>query len=704
MKHLTITVLLVCTVTFSQGVEEEVTAIFDRVQKEGSKEVYKAIQELRDLGAAAVDPIKTNLTRTDPNCKIVAAAVLYKSGQRKESLETLLAVASDNSNAEPQLVACKELDVLSEGDNSLQGNERRDFSARIQKIAASSKSEIVQIYLWKSIWNYTSAPMPKRNIRKIFLETENDEVKDLAAITLARTGEFLTVQQHLKKISERQDDTGVLARTLLKVHEMNEQIQRLLSSESQQNDNDYDFKLLAEVIELLKENFHDPEKIDMKKMIRNAARGIAGSFDPYTSYFDENEYRTLKDEELEGHYGGIGARVSMRRDKAGNSWLTITEPIFSGPAYRAGLRSNDRIVEIEGEPSVNKDLQELVKKLRGKPGTSVKIKVYRAGWEKPKDFEIKREEIQLENVQKVLLPGKIGYIKLTTFGSEEHVKMKKAIEALETEGASGLILDLRGNGGGYLPTSVAIADLFLPPGKTVVSVKRGTEEVSRELTKTPYECKLPLVILVDGGSASASEILAGALRDHGRATIIGEKTFGKGSVQRTRELKSMNYKEAVKITIGRWYLPSGKSVEADDPKNSGIMPDIVVTPPARDLWVENEIEKVRASEVVDKYMQEYFKMHKDVFRRLAETDQKSFAEYPDFDKLYDSAKTRLSKDEFRVIVRDYARRWVQDDMGKEIPVDLQEDIQLQSAIRKIAQETGLSLKTVKEYGFMEENK
>ncbi|MBI2901350.1 MAG: S41 family peptidase, partial [Planctomycetes bacterium] len=512
---------------------------------------------------------------------------------------------------------------------------------------------------------------------------------------LAEMGAFSGIKAHLKELEKEPGERGRLARAYLKLCELTDQLERELANKT--SGAKYDYRLLDEVIEALKANYHDPAKIDEAKLIESAARGICGSLDPYTSYYDEKTIEILKKEELGGKYGGIGARVAMRKDKSGNSWLTITEPIYSGPAYRNGLRSNDMIVEIEGESTANREVDELVRRLRGQPGTKVTFKVLRRGWQKEREYSIAREEIQLETTQHRMLPGRIGYVKLTTFGEQDIDLVENAVRELKDQGMKALVFDLRGNSGGYLKTAIKIASYFLERGQVVVSTRSRGEERDKRTADGNKITDAPVFMLVDDGSASASEILAGALRDHGRAVLIGEKTYGKGSVQDLKYLKTTDEKTAVRVTIAKWFLPKGQSVEKDTHKESGIEPDIKAAAPERDLWKEAEFERLRSGDLLDGYLKEHYDKDRDLFKKLAESDGNDCARYPGFDALYDSLKTRASKDEVREVLREYVRRRVQDEAGKPLYFDFQTDVVLQRAILESCKKASIDPKSVKEY-------
>ena len=301
-------------------------------------------------------------------------------------------------------------------------------------------------------------------------------------------------------------------------------------------------------------------KVTKKSLMQGALKGMLESLDdPHSVYFTSEELRSFQ-EDIKGKYVGVGMVIQK---KVGEP-LTVVSPIEDGPAYKAGIKPKDQIVEIDGESTYNLTSEEASKRLKGKANTSVKVKVYREANKLTKVFELKRETIELKYVKSKMLEGGIGYLRLTQFGDNVYPDMKNALEGLQAKGMKALILDLRSNPGGELGQSIKIASMFIEKGKIVSTrQKKGEETVySRE---GKYFGNFPMVVLINGGSASASEIVSGALKDYKRATLIGEKTFGKGSVQTLLPLPDG---DGIKITIAKYYTPNGISIDG-----TGIEPD-----------------------------------------------------------------------------------------------------------------------------------
>ena len=333
------------------------------------------------------------------------------------------------------------------------------------------------------------------------------------------------------------------------------------ASKSPTEEDEYSYlKLFTDVLKIVKENYVEEPKI--KDLIYGALSGMVSSLDPFSSFFPPDKYKEFM-EETEGEFGGVGIEISMEKGRP-----IVVAPIEGTPAFKAGLRAGDIILAVDGEDTFGKSLLEIVKKIRGKPGTKVKLTIMRKGLDKPITVEITRAIIKIESV-KYTKYGDIGYVKLTQFQHYTSRDLRKALKDLFSQGIRGLVVDLRNNPGGLLSEAVKVSDLFLPEGKLIVYTK-GRRDEEKYYAKEPalIPPQLPVVVLINKGSASASEIVTGALQDHHRAIIVGEKSFGKASVQNIIPLEDGS---AIKITVAYYYTPSGKLIHG-----KGIDPDIKV--------------------------------------------------------------------------------------------------------------------------------
>ena len=687
----------------TQDVQGDVDRTFAKVKEAGIDDIWTHVPTLEKFGRTALTQIRKRIDDEDPKVSLVASIVMYRSNFRDPGLDGLKGLIKEGpSEIRRAATHASSILVTRDLDRNRARKERfQKFLREEAKKAVKGPDRKLATALWLAYWRLTRYIEPRRAIKDdIFEKSTDPEVRDDAALALAEMDAFSRpVRHHLRAMSLFPTAKGKLAASYLRLAVL----QDLLAAESlsdqpeKVNEVPEAFKLLQEIYDVLKANHVDPSKVDLEKLVTNAARGMAAGIDPYTAYYDEEMIRRLREEDLEGRYGGIGARVSMRKDRAGVTWLTIVEPIFSGPAYKAGLRSGDMIVSVEGESSANQDLQALVRKLRGKEGTTVKFKVFSRRWRENREFEIVRAQIQLETTPSRMLPGGIGYIRLTTFGERNTREVKAALQDLKDDGMRGLVLDLRGNSGGYLRTSVQIADLFLPRGALVVSSREREGPPEEYRARRTAQTDVPMVVLVDDMSASASEILAGALQAHKRAVVVGKRTFGKGSVQKLKALESTEGKTAVRITVARWYLEGDVSVEKDDPEKNGIEPDLTANLPERDFWLEAEADRLRSHGKIAAYLSKNFESNKKLFGKLADYDDRDPGSYPGFDALYKSLETKADKMQVREVLRDAVRRRVADARGKAFAVDYEEDTVLQQGILKACLQAGVDHKKVKEY-------
>ena len=326
-----------------------------------------------------------------------------------------------------------------------------------------------------------------------------------------------------------------------------------------------DARLLAEVLERVKQDYVD--KVDDHELMESAIRGMVSALDPHSAFLDSDEYDEIRISTT-GNYSGVGIEVTME-----DEGVKVVAPIDGTSAAKAGIRPGDMIVAIDGVPIDTSGLNDAINRMRGKAGTSVKVTVKRAGTEAPVDFVLERSNVQVHSVKAELLEPGYGYVRITHFSETTGGDLNKAIATLKSSSPhgklNGLVLDLRNNPGGVLEAAVAVSDAFINDGPIVTANGRAPDS-KFEMDATPGDQLdgADLVVLVNAGSASASEIVAGALKDHARATLIGRTTFGKGSVQTVMPLSDGR---AIKLTTSRYYTPSGASIQ-----QKGITPDIVV--------------------------------------------------------------------------------------------------------------------------------
>jgi len=328
-----------------------------------------------------------------------------------------------------------------------------------------------------------------------------------------------------------------------------------------------ELKIFSEALSLVRKNY--VEDVKPKDLIYGALKGMVSSLDPHSGFLTPDQYKEMQ-VDTKGEFGGIGIQIGVK-----DGMLTVIAPIEDTPADKVGIEAGDRIIKINNEFTKDMGLHEAVSKMRGLPSTSVKITILREGWKETKDFIIVREIIKIQSVKSKLLEDGIGYIKLNQFQEQTAADLSNAIEDLTKENINSLILDLRNNPGGLLNSAVDVASQFLAQGKLVVFIKdKKGDKIEYKSTKYTVNQDLPMVAIVNQGSASAAEIVAGALKDWNRAVVIGTQTFGKGSVQSVIPLSDGG---ALRLTTARYYTPKGISIQT-----TGIAPDIVVKPEVKE--------------------------------------------------------------------------------------------------------------------------
>ena len=342
-------------------------------------------------------------------------------------------------------------------------------------------------------------------------------------------------------------------------------------------------ELFARVLSYVENNY--VEQVDQRTLMYGAIRGMLETLDPHTVFLSPEDFRDMKNG-TSGEFGGLGIEIGSKDDV-----VTVVSPLDDTPAARAGIRAGDQILAIDGEETRGMDLQRVIQKLRGPAGKRVLLTIMRAGFNRPQEIPLVRENIRIVSVEGALYEG-LAHLRVKNFQDRTDVQLRKELERLRGQNGNkplrGVVLDLRNNPGGLLDQAVAVSDRFLPGNLTIVSTRgrkgrNSTEEHSRDRDTEPA---YPMVVLVNAGSASASEIVAGALQDNGRAVVMGAQTFGKGSVQTLIELEDGS---GVKLTIARYYTPNGRSIQ-----ERGITPDFILAedaPKKSDAVREKDLQR-----------------------------------------------------------------------------------------------------------------
>lgn len=344
-------------------------------------------------------------------------------------------------------------------------------------------------------------------------------------------------------------------------------------------------KTFSEVYGRIRQDYVEP--VPDTKLLEDAIRGMLSGLDPHSAYLDQEQYNELK-VGTTGQFGGLGIEVGME-----NGFVKVIAPIDDTPAQRAGIKAGDLVIRLDDKPVKGMTLNDAVKMMRGEPGSEIVLTVVREGVEQPLKFKLIRDVIKVQSVKKRMLEDGYGYLRITSFQSKTGDNVTEAVNEMKKSGdLKGLVLDLRNNPGGVLNAAVSVSDAFLDSGLVVYTDGR-IEDAKMKFNATPGDLLkgAPIVVLINAGSASASEIVAGALQDHKRAIIMGEKTFGKGSVQTILPTSNGG---AVKLTTARYYTPSGRSIQAE-----GITPDVPISKVKLEMVQQSEFSPIKEADLVN---------------------------------------------------------------------------------------------------------
>lgn len=602
-----------------------------------------------------------------------------------------------------------------------------------------------------------------RAVMGAFLSSGDADLRAQGALALARTGAELVgpLGDEMQRLAALPDERGRLAASYLELEDVRrdadrrlERLAETLQSQPKARAGD-EYETLRQVIAMV-ENFHlEGDRAPREELLDAAVDGLLRSLDEHSSFMSAETYARFE-QELEAGYGGIGAYVGEDRE---DGLFTITHPIYSGPAYKAGILSDDKIVRVDDWPTLGHPADDVIKRLKGRPGTEVKLYIWRRGMDpalidRPTEdmaVTVRRDSITIPSVQHQLLPGRIGMVALRDFSRVATEELRAPLESMLQQGMRAVILDLRNNSGGLLDQAVDVAGLFLPGDTPVVSTE--ARFAPKETLSTPKRHKplipedMPVIVLVNRFSASAAEIVSGALQDHDRAIVLGKRTFGKGSVQNLLRVNGMrddeyddenrngrhdnweritkdydgdgefDYAPRVKMTIARYRLPSGRSIhrEVDNDGNElskgGVEPDVDVAARRFEAWRYEELNKLLREHSARDYIEGLSRQFaekpdwlRDRLFQIADNDRKDITLYPGFEEFYLGLETPLSRDDVRQLVRAEVRRRVQDARGQEFPPgDFVEDVQLQEGIRLALEKLGDSPATYEDYAAIPSN-
>lgn len=716
-----------------------------------------------ELGQQILD--NTDDQRTDPvRDEIVTAVGSFGDKARIAAAVALRALKADATYGKDlldilqPLAKAEDLGVRAAA-MALLGEERY-FNTRIlpdvrKLLEENCKDELVappvRIEAAMSLWKVGTNP--QRAIAKAaleqFLRSTDRDLRIRGALALAElnvaTGD---ARDLLRDVQVEPTDLGRRARLYLKREEERREFEALLARLVDQKNRpdqpagapgaaaDDEYRVLTELRQRIHASHVNGSQVKDEELLEYAAKGMLQGLDPHSTFFTSDEFKKFFFD-LHPEYGGIGAFVNFDQDND----FSIIRPIYSGPAYRAGLRSGDKILEVDGWETAGHTSDEIITRLKGRPDTAVVLKVFRSGWQEAETMSIVRKQITVPSVSHTMLPGDVGYLELVNFGAATAEELDAALKDVMQKGAVGIVLDVRNNTGGFLTQAREVVEKFVSGRKMVVYTEGPSEPRRDYRTRGNAVCDLPLAVLINNFSASASEITAGALQDLGRAVIVGERSYGKGTVQNMMPIAAVpgepfedvnddgSWQEGepfedknhngkfdvgphIKLTVAKYYLPSGRCTHREFDKDGKIVdPAWGVTPEfaidlldnkPEDAWKNAAVFALLKKGVFKDYVKKHLKGNEPLFQQLADGDEGDPTRYPEFEAFYTSLDTKLTKDDVRRWLRYEVRDAVSDLRGAVYPGqralgDPQEDAQLQEAVRQLLKKVGKDIRDVAAY-------
>ncbi|MCH2579711.1 MAG: S41 family peptidase [Planctomycetes bacterium] len=713
------------------GASTRVARMVSMLQKRQGDSFWSLVSRIEELGKPAIPALKSRLAAESEKTRLGCAKALLGLGDsaaRREALKTLGDLAEKSKDRDIKIDAIGVYWLAGDPD---------DIIDRLEGQLASETDPGILISLAVCLWdvdNLTSA----RNKLLDLLGSRDSAVSQEAALALAESGNYDDgrVKNTLRRLRKEPTPRGRRADLLYRLMKLEKQLddrlfkgsavpegtdmkkllekkeERISSLEARLEKMELGGpgaaggtqargdKLLDEIIAKVQKLYVDKDKTTRERLVRAAVKGMVRSLDDHSVFMEAEDSKSFQ-EDIKGRYAGIGTQIT----KVPGGQLEVLRPIYGGPAYKAGILSGDRIIEIEGQRSAKLEMDAVKDLLRGPSGTEVKLKVLRRGWSEAREFTFRRATIKVSSVLHETLPGQVGYIKLNQFGGSSAEEFTEALEDLERDGLKGLIIDFRNNPGGYLPVAEKIADLFVRGKLPIVTQKGLASEDGPERSTFPTEkarTGYPIVCLVNEHSASASEVVSGCLQDYDRATLVGQRTYGKGSVQRLVGVDSEKG-AMLKITVQYWYLPLGRCINTIRnekglvTKEGGVEPDVKVQQKVPALWRLEERRSLRNNEALLGYTEK----HLDALRSIATLgDRGDPSRYPELEKILAAVETKGTEADVRQVIRDILRRKLEDERGRQFALDLQEDLQLQQGILSLLKAMRKNPAEIAEYAWI----
>lgn len=716
---------------------KRINSIVQRMDRRNVEDLWSACTDLKNIAQRekeqAVELILPHLGTAGKLGKLGCAKTLIDLSEEEDAIPVLIELAGLKEDKRIRLASLSILGSTFYMDERINDEVEKFLNGVLEE---DPDPEIL-VEAAKSLYQ-VSDHRYRNKARTVLLDMLKSDIQEIRVNAALALGEIRDIDAARSVLMEIQDDPsyhGRMAKILLTARDLEAVFVKRLSEQTMGLDDGAKIgqtypglDLLEEIITIVRERHIRGDQFDdregVEKLLTAAAKGMLNYLDSHSTYFSQKEHeRWIMD--LERKYAGIGAYVNTI-----DGVFTIVRPIYSGPAYEMGLRSGDQIWKVDGWETFKQADDEIIRRLKGLPGSEVIVTIYRPGWKEERDFKVLRQEISIPSANGELLPGGIAYLEVSQFAHGTGGEVARKLKEFKSQGASGLILDLRNNSGGYLNEAINICSLFLPKDSLSVYTKGRVADKERRYFTSNLGVRWddPMVVLVNHRSASASEIVSGALQHYKRALVVGEKTYGKGSVQNPMTLNSRwpesfedqngngiydngepfqdldndgkyDIGPMLKITSAMYYLPSGRSIHTlrDEEgvviNEGGVIPDYPVKYEGIESWKEEELADLIERKTFKDYVDARYDTHKDLFLVLAEGDDFDTSRYPGFNEFFGGLDTHLSRNDVRKWVRLEVRRRVQDDRVPPRPFpgfgffgDYQEDSQLQAGIIELLKE------------------
>lgn len=628
--------------------------------------------------------------------RLVCARLVSAKGNGEVAYEALGKLLNDSDSSIVEAAATLVSDEVPD-DDELVGKLREAWK-KGSKLAAGAR-----VALCEALYLCTGDKLALDQLKEFLLSPDHD-LKARAALALSEVGDAATAQGRMEQLAKEPGQLGRLARISRGIIEIRGKIEEIKAGAKDRKE-----PLLAAEIRVLRASYVD-DKFDYKNetlplsienLIDQGCRAMTSFVDDYSDFITAAEMKKME-EDQSGRYFGIGAFVAKGADA---DYIHISQPIYAGPAYKAGVRSGDFLVGVIDSNLKRVDLKgaevdDAVGYIKGLENTTAVIFVKRRGVEKELTFEIKRQQIEVDTALEEMLPGNVGYVRLTRFGANSTKDMESALANLTRQGMTSLVLDLRDNPGGQLNTVLQIADMFLKENAVISSTGgvygdwKGRKAPYRANGNAPYP-DLPLVVMINENSASGSEMLSGALKDNKRAVVVGKPSFGKGIGQSFFRIPRTD--RTLKCTVFSYYLPSGISI---DRKNGvgGVTPNVNCETEYLEGWEVYARDVLLKSDKLESYLDAWYRGEtKEKLMKLASFDSRDAAAWPEFERFYASLYTQLSREDVRRELRFRLRIRVADDRGAEFTQNYQDDKQLLVGLTELFKGMGKDVKSVAEF-------